>query len=107
MEVRWVGVEPPKLGPQHTAVGMIFSVLLGNVSHFLSPPFIFSTFIMSQQILYISVVHYLVEHWCFDFSMHATDLHLLLTYAGVCTTLCHTSLLVLMFFFSFSGGRAF
>lgn len=34
MEVQWVGAEPPKLGPPHTAVGLIFSVLLGNVSHF-------------------------------------------------------------------------
>nr|XP_046267795.1 sodium channel, voltage-gated, type IV, beta b [Scatophagus argus]XP_046267797.1 sodium channel, voltage-gated, type IV, beta b [Scatophagus argus] len=29
MEVQWVGVEPPRLGPPHTAVGLIFSVLLG------------------------------------------------------------------------------
>ncbi len=32
MEVQWVGVEPPRLGPPHTAVGLIFSVLFGNVS---------------------------------------------------------------------------
>ncbi|XP_070774045.1 sodium channel, voltage-gated, type IV, beta b [Enoplosus armatus] len=29
MEVQWVGVEPPRLGPPHTAVGLIFSMLLG------------------------------------------------------------------------------
>lgn len=35
MEVQWVGVESPKLGPPHTAVSLLFSVLLGNVSAFL------------------------------------------------------------------------
>ncbi|XP_038565433.1 sodium channel, voltage-gated, type IV, beta b [Micropterus salmoides] len=29
MEVQWVGVEPPKLGPPYTAIGLIFSMLLG------------------------------------------------------------------------------
>ncbi|XP_049447136.1 sodium channel subunit beta-4-like [Epinephelus fuscoguttatus] len=29
MEVQWVGVEPLRLGPPHTALGLIFSVLLG------------------------------------------------------------------------------
>ncbi|KAF1378744.1 hypothetical protein PFLUV_G00193690 [Perca fluviatilis] len=29
MEVQWVGVEFPRLGPPHTAVGLIFSMLLG------------------------------------------------------------------------------
>lgn len=31
MEVQWVGVEPPRLGPPHTAVGLIVSILFGNV----------------------------------------------------------------------------
>lgn len=31
MEVQWVGVEPPRLGPPRTAVGLVFSILLGNV----------------------------------------------------------------------------
>ncbi|KAI9527384.1 hypothetical protein NQZ68_030836 [Dissostichus eleginoides] len=29
MEVQWAGVEVPRTGPQHTAVGLIFSLLLG------------------------------------------------------------------------------
>ncbi|XP_031713430.1 sodium channel, voltage-gated, type IV, beta b isoform X2 [Anarrhichthys ocellatus] len=29
MEVQWFGVELPRLGPPHTAVGLIFSMLLG------------------------------------------------------------------------------
>ncbi|XP_010730137.1 sodium channel, voltage-gated, type IV, beta b [Larimichthys crocea] len=29
MEVQWAGVEPLRLGPPHTAVGLIFSILLG------------------------------------------------------------------------------
>ncbi|KAF3841212.1 hypothetical protein F7725_007074 [Dissostichus mawsoni] len=29
MEVQWAGVEVPRMGPQHTAVGLIFSLLLG------------------------------------------------------------------------------
>ncbi|XP_031176356.1 sodium channel, voltage-gated, type IV, beta b [Sander lucioperca] len=29
MEVQWVGVEVPRLGPPHTAIGLIFSMLLG------------------------------------------------------------------------------
>ncbi|XP_026227454.1 sodium channel, voltage-gated, type IV, beta b isoform X2 [Anabas testudineus] len=29
MEVQWTGVKPPKLGPPHTIVGLIFFVLLG------------------------------------------------------------------------------
>ncbi|XP_041808898.1 sodium channel, voltage-gated, type IV, beta b [Chelmon rostratus] len=29
MEVQWVGVEPPRLGPPRTAVGLVFSILLG------------------------------------------------------------------------------
>ncbi|XP_051258175.1 sodium channel, voltage-gated, type IV, beta b [Dicentrarchus labrax] len=29
MEVQWVGVEPPRLGPPHTAVRLILSMLLG------------------------------------------------------------------------------
>ncbi|XP_069556577.1 sodium channel, voltage-gated, type IV, beta b [Brachyistius frenatus] len=29
MEVRWIGVEPLRLGPPYTAVGLIFSLLLG------------------------------------------------------------------------------
>uniref|UniRef100_UPI0037E8BAD7 sodium channel, voltage-gated, type IV, beta b n=1 Tax=Semicossyphus pulcher TaxID=241346 RepID=UPI0037E8BAD7 len=29
MEVQWVGVKPPRLGPPHTAIGLIFSLLLG------------------------------------------------------------------------------
>ncbi|TDH04777.1 hypothetical protein EPR50_G00136300 [Perca flavescens] len=29
MEVQWVGVEVPRLGPPHRAVGLIFSMLLG------------------------------------------------------------------------------
>ncbi|XP_034746322.1 sodium channel, voltage-gated, type IV, beta b [Etheostoma cragini] len=29
MEVQWVGVEVPRLSPPHTAVGLIFSMLLG------------------------------------------------------------------------------
>ncbi|XP_044079596.1 sodium channel, voltage-gated, type IV, beta b isoform X1 [Siniperca chuatsi] len=29
MEVQWVGVEPQRLGPPHTAVGLIISMLLG------------------------------------------------------------------------------
>lgn len=31
MEVQWAGVEVPRMGPQHTAIGLIFSLLLGNV----------------------------------------------------------------------------
>ncbi|XP_034538947.1 sodium channel, voltage-gated, type IV, beta b [Notolabrus celidotus] len=29
MEVQWVGVETPRLGPPHTAISVIFSILLG------------------------------------------------------------------------------
>lgn len=31
MEVQWVGGEPLRLGPPHTAISLIFSMLLGNV----------------------------------------------------------------------------
>ncbi|XP_036974494.1 sodium channel, voltage-gated, type IV, beta b isoform X1 [Acanthopagrus latus] len=29
MEVQWVGVEPPRLGPPHSAVSLIFAIVLG------------------------------------------------------------------------------
>ncbi|XP_023143141.1 sodium channel, voltage-gated, type IV, beta b [Amphiprion ocellaris] len=29
MEVRWIGVEPPRLGPPYTTTGLIFSLLFG------------------------------------------------------------------------------
>lgn len=80
MEVRWVGVEPPKLGLSHSAVSIIFSVLLGNVFHFLSSPF------------YLLHLHYVTAGMHNSF----TSVPLSLTYQH--PALLKTTLLAFLFF---------
>lgn len=98
MEVQWLGVEFPRPGPPHRAVGLIFSILLGNVPT--SPPtmpphfsffknFSFGffhhsllmdtyKFFQNQCICNVCLCCY-AERWCWGFSKFDIYLHQFLT----------------------------